>query len=82
MAELLVQIEDESLLSSLKKAIAMLRGVTKVSLNKPVPKKETHATTKSRDLNTVPQDIIALMGIAPVSPEDYQDERTAYILQK
>ena len=82
MAELLVQIEDESLLSSLKKAIAMLRGVTKVSLNKPASKKIVRAATKSRDLDTVPQDIISLMGIAPVAPEDYQDERTAYILQK
>ena len=82
MAELLVQIEDESMLSSLKMAIAMLRGVTKVSLNKPTVKAMSNRISKSRDLSTVPQDIISLMGVAPATPEDYQDERTAYLLQK
>ena len=78
MTELLVQVEDNAY-ATLKKAILLLKGVKHVS----VRKRESLAKRRNAEqLRDLPEDIAGLIGVAPISADDYRDERTSYILSK
>ncbi len=80
MTELIVQIDDLNSVASVKKAIALLRGVSSVKLRKT--KTETlQSIANSKDL---PMEIQSLIGVIPqfTTQELEADARLSYIMSK
>ena len=78
MAEIIVTVDDNSLLPMLEKAISLLKGVTKVSVRKEKAKPEISS------VNEFPEDIQDLIGIASgIDKQEVEsDERLSYLLNK
>lgn len=77
MAEIIVTVEDNSLVPILKNAIGLLKGVKKVAVRK-------QASASDSKTVELPEDIKALIGIASgLTEEDIEkDERLSYLLNK
>ena len=78
MPEIIVTVNDRSLLPMLEKAIGLLRGVVKVSVRTDETKKR-----ESR-MDELPEDIRHLVGIASgISRKQIEsDERLKYLMEK
>lgn len=78
MAQLIVTIDNSSQLSAIKKAIGLIRGVAKVSIQKT-----DYKPSKERNM-AIASDIKKLMGIASdINKLDVtNDERLDYLLNK
>ena len=59
MASLTLQVSDESLLSQLKKACMLLKGVTSVTINKSAPMKKEYDITKTEGYKEAMEDVKA-----------------------
>lgn len=78
MAEIIVTVEDNSLIPILKSAIELLKGVKKVAVKKQA------ASPDNKTVEQLPEDIKALIGIASgLTEKDIDnDERLSYLLNK
>ena len=77
MSEIIVTVNDNSLLPGLEKAISLLRGVVKVSVR-------TEKSKNDGRTDRLPEDIKSLMGVASsISQEQIEsDERLKYLMEK
>lgn len=88
MAQLIVTVEDYSLLPMIKKAIGLLRGVKEVTVKKEekVKKSSINRSIFKQGVHSgdIPSDIQSLIGIASgISQKDIMsDDRLSYLLSK
>ncbi len=59
MASLTLNVSDESLLSQLKRACLMLKGVTSVTINKSASKEKEYDITKTEGYKEAMEDVKA-----------------------
>ena len=79
MSEIVVTVNDNTLLPLLEKAISLLRGVTKVSIKKEESQNQDACLTEE-----LPENIKSLIGVASgISQQQIEaDDRLKYLMEK
>lgn len=79
MSEIVVTVNDNTLLPLLEKAISLLRGVTKVSIKKEESQNQDASLTEE-----LPENIKSLIGVASgISKQQIEaDDRLKYLMEK